>query len=760
MVLHFNSIPLGELPPPRLRSCFGRDGLIERIVSFADTLTPIALIGTGGIGKTSVALAVLHHDRIKHRFGDNRRFIRCDKFPASRSNFLRQLSKVIGAGIENPEDLDSLRSFLSSREIFIVLDNTESILDPQGTDAREIHTMVKELSQFSNICLCITSRITTVPPHCKQLEIPTLSMEAARDVFFSIYGDDDRSGIIDYLLQRLDFHALSITLLATTASNNVWNHDRLVKEWGKQRGQVLRTDYSESLATTIELSLTSPTFRKLGPNARDLLGVIAFFPRGIDEGNLDWLFPTIPDREDIFDKFCALSLTYRSEGFITMLAPIQDYLCPRDPESSPLLCATKDHYFARLLVDLHPEEPGFAEAQWIKSEDTNVEHLLDVFTSIDLNASDVWDACIHFMTHLLWQKPRQTVLGLKIEGLPDSHPSKARCLNELSLLFGAVGNYAEEKRLLVHTLTLERGRGDDYWVAQTLRQLSRANLNLGLHGEGIPQVEEAVEILKRLGNMTEQANCLDQLARLLLNQNQLDAAEDAALRKIKLLPEKGQEFLLCQSHRLLGDIYHCRGEKEKSAHHFETALSIASPFGWQADLFWIHYDMALLFRDQGELGDANAHVKQAKSYTADDAYNLGRGMELQAQIWYGQQRLEDARLETLGTLEIFERLGAANDVGRCRWFLQLIEEAMGSQLSVKSDSGGEFWGHENFPHPYVDLFHLSTWYDVRHPDRCWPRNRAQFSFVNAISFALFFSKTFCERRASCPLVPVHCFVHC
>jgi hypothetical protein len=119
----------------------------------------------------------------------------------------------------------------------------------------------------------------------------------------------------------------------------MWDYDRLAKEWDVRRAQVLRTDHNESLAATIELSLASPTFRKLGPNARDLLGVVAFFPQGVDEKNLDWLFPTIPDRKNIFDKFCVLSLTYRSNGFITMLAPIRDYLwSPRSKIISTPLC--------------------------------------------------------------------------------------------------------------------------------------------------------------------------------------------------------------------------------------------------------------------------------------------------------------------------------------------------------------------------------------------------------------------------------------
>ena len=653
-------------------------------------LTPIALIGSGGIGKTSTVLTVLHDNRIKQRFGDSRWFIRCDQFPASHTHLLRRISKVIGAGIENPEDLTSLRRYLSSKEMLIVLDNAESILDPQGSSAQEIYAVVNELAQFSNICLCVTSRISTIPPYCETLEIPTLSMEAAHETFYRIYKHGERSDLINGILEQLDFHPLSVTLLATVAQYNKWDAKRLSREWGKQRTGVLHAQHSGSLAATIELSLASPMFRELGSDARELLGVIAFFPQGINEENTDWLFPTLSDGPNMFDKFCILSLTYRSNGSVTMLAPLRDYLCPRDPLSSPLLNTTKECYFSRLSTYLNPDDPDFEESRWIISEDTNVEYLLDVFTSIDTNSEDIWDVCGKFLNHLDWHKPRLVMLGPKIEALLDDHPSKADCLDHLSRLFYSVGNWTDRGRLLTHALKLWREQEDDHQVACGLRDLSQANQQMGLYKEGIQQAHEAAEIFERLGNTADQAQCLIYLAYVLHEDKQFDAAEEAASRAIYLLPEKGEQFRVCGGHRALGDIYSSKGNTEKAIHHFELVLEIASSFNWHGELFWVHDSLARLFSKDGRFDDAHAHIERAKLHAVNNAYKLGNAMEREAKIWYSQCMFENAKLEASRAADVYEKLGAAQDMERCRMFLQQIDEGMNSPVVYdESDITGE-----------------------------------------------------------------------
>ena len=450
--------------------------------------------------------------------------------------------------------------------------------------------------------------------------------------------------------------------------------DRLTREWESHRTDVLRTHHNKSLAAAIELSLASPMFQELGPDARELLGVIAFFPQGVNENNIKWLFPTISDGTNLFNRFCILSLTHRSNGFVTMLAPLRDHLCPEDPKSSPLLCTAKDCYFSRLSVGVYPGKPGYEEARWIELEDVNVEHLLDVLTTIDTDSNDIWNVCSYFTEHLSRHKPRCILLGPKIEALPDTHPSKPRCLLSLSKLFNLVGNEVEYKRLLILALELWRAWGDDFEVAQTLCYLSDANRLLDLYEEGIQQAKEALRIYKQLNITSRKAHVLHTLGCLLYEDKQLDAAEAAASQSIGLLHERVDQYQFCRCHRLLGEIHSSKGDTEKAIIHFETALRIASSFSWYFEQFWDHFSLAELFFNQARFDDSQAHVERAKSHAVNDSFLMARAMDLQAWFWYRQRRLREARSETLSAADAFEKVGAVRDLELCRNLLRDIDE--------------------------------------------------------------------------------------
>ena len=96
--------------------------------------------------------------------------------------------------------------------MFTVLDNAESVPDPHAPGAQEIYVVVEEPCQLSNLYL--TSRTSTPPPDFEWLDIPPLSKEAARDTFHRICKHNERSELIENILEQ-DFRTLPTTLLAT-----------------------------------------------------------------------------------------------------------------------------------------------------------------------------------------------------------------------------------------------------------------------------------------------------------------------------------------------------------------------------------------------------------------------------------------------------------------------------------------------------------------------------------------------------------------
>ena len=67
-----------------------------------------------------------------------------------------------------------LKQGISGKEIPISLGNAEPTLNAHGMNAQEMCAVAEELSQFGNIFPFVTSRISTIPPDCRRLDIPKL----------------------------------------------------------------------------------------------------------------------------------------------------------------------------------------------------------------------------------------------------------------------------------------------------------------------------------------------------------------------------------------------------------------------------------------------------------------------------------------------------------------------------------------------------------------------------------------------------------
>ena len=302
---------------------FGRESTLVDLLSLAERSASVALFGAGGIGKTAVALKLLHHHQILIRFGKYRYFIRCDDLEHSLDGFLERLSEAIG--FPRPTDTTQLLShFEASPPCILVLDAIDYILDPLAPAAAEISKTIAEFGRCQKVCILSTSRMDPKIPGFRHRKIPMFHEEAARKVFHSSCRLE-RSAVIDTILAELDFHPLSIALLASAVSENEWDGPALLEAWNNGKMCILRGSGREGLEDNIESIFRTPTIRELGTTAQQALEAIADSPRGVKETRLLNVFPEIGGIEDAVDALCKFSLMYRQDGFVKMHSPFRLY---------------------------------------------------------------------------------------------------------------------------------------------------------------------------------------------------------------------------------------------------------------------------------------------------------------------------------------------------------------------------------------------------------------------------------------------------
>jgi len=309
--------------PQAPTNCFSREEITNEVLDLTDQVSSTALFGSIGVGKSFVALTLLHHDRTKAKFGGKRHFMRCDSLTNPLEDFLEHLSDAIGAN--RTTNIGQLRSHLeSSPPLILLLDGVDLIIDPQTPKAEEISAIIVEFGCYEHVCLVTTSRTYPEIPGFHRVEVPTLSEDGARETFYGLC-NLGRSPVVDDLIVGLDFHPLSIDLLASSVRENGWDETALLKAWDDSQTSVLKQNYHQRLKDTMELSFRSPTIQKLGTTARDVLGAVAAFPDGIREHVLGNTFAGTTEVGVTVDVLCRFSLIYRQDGLVKMLSPFRFY---------------------------------------------------------------------------------------------------------------------------------------------------------------------------------------------------------------------------------------------------------------------------------------------------------------------------------------------------------------------------------------------------------------------------------------------------
>jgi hypothetical protein len=463
----------------------------------------VALLGSGGIGKSSFAKAIINEPRIKEKFKDRRFFIRFDDILASQitySTFTDRVARTLG--LASTGDHVSILENLEREDILLVFDNAETFLDSKASqDVSRIKHAMNEFGAFPSVSIILTSRSKDIPHglRCAKVEVPTLDAIAACEVFAAVYGQDVSSsqGILKGILSAVEYHPLTITLLAHVAEVNGWTIPVLNRHWEVKRTQILNhgSGKDENLSDSIELSLGSPSIQSYGDDVQRVLRIIAFFPQGVLQSKLRGFFPSIPRVEEIINVLQRQSLLLLNEEFVTMLVPIRLYICDtlRNPGDS-LLEAARRYYYAGI------ERLSEQAKRLIEIEDVNIESLLtsDLQTFSGNNLVIVMNVCGAFIQCLGEYKPRPTSLRSLIYAVDTSRSRtmarrKIRCFHALSSIARQQSSFIEALELYQITHDLALASGDQQQVLRCRLAMANTRVKLGQYGAAQQLLQRAQE---------------------------------------------------------------------------------------------------------------------------------------------------------------------------------------------------------------------------------------------------------------------------
>ncbi|KAJ7465512.1 hypothetical protein FB451DRAFT_1486947 [Mycena latifolia] len=349
-----------SLLPPEPKIFHGREPEISTIIhSFSCEVPRIAILGAGGMGKTSLAKAILHHPELISRYDQHRVFVPCDTVLTSV-----QLAGLIGAhiGLKSGKDLIGpvICHFSSSPPTLLILDNLETIWEPAESRA-DVEKFLCHLTDVKHLAFIITMRGAERPANIRWTRpflepLKPLGQNAARQMFIDIADDIHETKDIDKILLLTDNMPLAVDLIANLVDSEGIPH--VLSRWETQRTSIVSEGYgaTSNLELSISLSVSGPRMIS-PPHALDLLSLLSILPDGLSD--IELLQSKFPLDNILACKSALLrtALAY-TDGHkrLKTLVPIREYVRKNHSPNQNLIHSLFTHY--QELLELHQKYHG------------------------------------------------------------------------------------------------------------------------------------------------------------------------------------------------------------------------------------------------------------------------------------------------------------------------------------------------------------------------------------------------------------------
>ncbi|KAJ7794975.1 P-loop containing nucleoside triphosphate hydrolase protein, partial [Mycena olivaceomarginata] len=314
----------------------GRESELQDIVNtlFAEPAR-VAILGPGGMGKTSLAVAALHSAQVVDKY-PTRHFIPCES-AQTNDVLVATIAAQLGLHITRGTARHILHHLTSQPPCLLMLDNFETPWEP--VDGRpKVEELLALLADIPHVGLLITMRGAERPSKVQWTRpflppLRPLSTAAAHQTFIEIADEIHDVSEVDQLLEITDNIPLAVQLVANVAASE--GCQPTLERWKLEHTALLSAGYDKqsNLEISIKLSLSSSRLASL-PDAVDLLSLMSLLPDGISDTDLVQSRLPIPQILKCKATLVRTSLAYVDHaGRSKVLAPIRDYIQRTRPPS-------------------------------------------------------------------------------------------------------------------------------------------------------------------------------------------------------------------------------------------------------------------------------------------------------------------------------------------------------------------------------------------------------------------------------------------
>ncbi|KAJ7190026.1 P-loop containing nucleoside triphosphate hydrolase protein [Mycena pura] len=338
----------------------GRESELSDILQLFNQGAPrIAILGAGGMGKTSLARAVLHHPEIIHMYGECRIFVACD-VALTMPELVALIVNYLGLKLGKNPTQQIIHHIESRPRILLILDNLETAWELPGS-RKEIEEFLALLTDIEHLALIITMRGAERPaqvhwtrPFLKPLS--PLAYDAAQKTFIDIAGENHDTNEMDKILHLTDNMPLAIDLMAHLVDSE--GCATVLSHWDTERTSLVSDGYDRrsNLDMSIALSLSSPRVASVS-GTHGLLSLLSMLPDGISD--LELRKSNLPTHNILECKATLLrtSLAYiSSQKRLKVLVPVQEHMQRHHPAQLLIIQPLFQHY--RELLELYLKFDG------------------------------------------------------------------------------------------------------------------------------------------------------------------------------------------------------------------------------------------------------------------------------------------------------------------------------------------------------------------------------------------------------------------